>query len=160
MSSSPRRRMTRSPSAPASSARLNVAVVEQAQGRERLEGRLARGVRALALQATVAEVVGPVQRRLVEPAVVRHAQDAVDEDDVAVLLEVVELGLVADPLLGEGGQRLAQLGRAPEDPVAGDERLPDDIVPGRGEERIESSRSRAPAKGRVRAGPGSASATG
>ena len=102
----------RSPSLPASSARLKGGVIEQANGRERLEGRLPRGVCALALQAAVAEVVGPVQRRLVEPAVLRHAQDAVNEDDVAVLLEILQLGLVADPLLVERGQLLAQLGRA------------------------------------------------
>ena len=128
MSSSPRRRMIALAVAASVLGKAEGRVVEQAQGRERLEGRLARGVRALALQAAVAEVVGPVQWRLVEPAVPRHAQDAVDEDDVAVLLEIVQLGLVADPLLGEGGQLLAQLGRAAEDPVAGDERLPHDIV--------------------------------
>src|SRR5512133_2525193 len=93
----------------------------------------------LALQAAVAEVIGPVQGRLVEPTVARHAQDAVDEDDVAVLLEVVQLGLVSDSLLGEAAQRRAQLGRAAKDLVAGEERLPDDVLARDGEERIEPS---------------------
>src|SRR3954451_12504237 len=96
-------------------------------------------MRGLALQAAVAEVVGPMQRRLVGYAVARHAQDAVDQDDVAVLLEVVQLGLVADPLLGERGQRLAKLGRATKDLVAGDERLPHHVLARDGEERVESS---------------------
>src|SRR5512133_3044250 len=96
-------------------------------------------MRGLALKAAVAEVVGPVHGRLVEPAVARHAQDAVDEDDVAVLLEVVQLGLVADPLLGEARQRLAQLGGAAKDLVASEERLPHDVLARDGEERIEPS---------------------
>ena len=56
-----------------------------------------------------------------------------------MLLEVVELRLVADPLLGDRGQRLAELGRAVEDAAVGEVRLPDDVIAGCLEEGIEAA---------------------
>ena len=54
-----------------------------------------------------------------------------------MLLDVVELGLVPDPLLGDRGQRLAELGRAVEDAAVGEVGLPDDVVAGGRAERVE-----------------------
>ena len=62
------------------------------------------------------------------------------EHDAAVLLDVVELGLVSNPRRSDSGQRLAQLRRAVEDPAASQVRLPHDIVARGLEERIDAAR--------------------